>query len=121
MRTERQFLANRRMFYLIGVDKPNGLKMIEPDDEYKNWTCADWFDKIGVDINKVIRGYYIYGDACVMLYIGDYKQPDLDVIEMYRIVSMVLTRFNRRIAWVGFGAHKGVPGEVWRPYLKVIK
>ena len=106
---EQEFHTKRTMFYF----HENG-DIRFPDFENENKSHKEWFDSIGVDIEKVIRGYR--KGYNVYVYIGeDFRVPNLNVNQYYQLKSI----FND--AWdIYLGVEKGEPGEEWKP-LKEIK
>jgi len=81
-----------------------------------NCSHAEWFTDLGYPYMHTIRGYYWKGEneEFIMLYNNNYSIPNLSIN-----VFTYLFEYFPTIQWIGVGCHKGKPGEIWKPQIKV--
>lgn len=107
-----EFLEIRKPFFI----HPETFLVKFPTAKHMNSSCAKWFSEEGIPFLHTLRGYFNERDNYVMLYVNDFEIPDIVVKFMCYIFEYFPT-----INWIGLGAHKGKPGEFWKPKLKVFR
>lgn len=112
MSKPEEFHQLRKPFFI----HPDTFLVKFPTAKHMNSSCAKWFSEEGIPFLHTLRGYFNERDNYVMLYVNDFEIPDVVVKFMCYLFEYFPT-----IEWVGLGCHKGKPGEIWKPKLKVFR
>jgi hypothetical protein len=112
--TVEEFHKVRMPFY-IDMDT---LLVRTPTAKYMNESHAKWFSDCGIPYLHTVRGYRLEteNDNYLMLYSNDFEIPNI-------ICNAFIYLFDYfpDINWIGVGCHRGEPGEVWKPKLKIYR
>lgn len=106
------FLVTRKMFY---IDMDRGVVRF-PDGRHSAMSSAEWLTDYNIPWANLIRGYFYESDGkkFVMLYTNNFEIPCCNVS-----ILIYLFHHFKEIEWLGLGAIKGEPGDLWEPQLKI--
>ena len=112
--TGQEFRNYRKPFYI----DPDTSLIKFPTSKHMNASCAVWFHDIGLPFTHTVRGYYWKdeSDEFIMLYWNDFETPNITITMLVYIFE-----YFPMLKWIGLGCHKGQPGEIWKPKLKITR
>lgn len=112
--TEQEFRNKRKPFYI----DPDTSLIKFPTSKHMDTSCAVWFHDVGMPFTHTVRGYYWKdaNDEFIMLCWNDFETPNLVTTMLVYIFEYFPT-----LKWIGLGCHKGQPGEIWKPKLKITR
>lgn len=112
--TIEEFHTKRKPFYIEG----DSLLIQYPSNKHMNASHADWFTDYKWSWCHAIRGYIWESEeeTFAMIYWNDFEIPNVSCVVINYIFEML-----PNVKWIGLGCHKGQPGEIWEPKLKVYR
>lgn len=112
--TVEEFLKNRKPLFI----DPETSLIVFPTSKHMDTTCAVWFHDTRMPFSHTVRGYYWKDekDEFIMLYWNDFETPNIVLTLLVYIFEYFPT-----LKWIGLGCHKGKPGEIWKPKLKITR